>query len=142
MTVATIELSTSLHSADCGCLAEEDYRGFEATVKRAHPYAWAWAKNKHPDDDTPYIDRRNKLGRNPKRDPNLDAVPKSRQRHLTKDERLEHKRRKARWAWVDRRTYDDDDDSLVECFVYGRMSLAQAVKFIEIADEIPSRSST
>lgn len=143
MSAAAFELSTSLHDDECGCDDEVDYRGWEASMRRSHPLVWDWAKDKHPTNDSSYIDARNRLGRNPKREPNPDAMPRSSQRRLTKSERLLLKRRQSRWRWADRRTYDDDDDSLVECYVYGRrMTLAQAVKFIEIVDEIPNVKST
>jgi hypothetical protein len=138
MTLA-LEVTTSLHDG-CDCLGERDRRGFEAAVKQAHPDAWRRANRIRPTDDTSYIERRNKIGGNPKAEPNPDAVPVARQRRLSRPERVQHNRRRASWAWADRRTYDAGEDSLVEAFVYGRMTLAQAVKFIEIADEIPANA--
>lgn len=133
------ELEVSLHDDECGCLETADYRAFEATVRRDHPLVWEWAADRHATNDTSYINRRNELGRNPKRHANPDAVPPSTQRQLTREERLTHKRRRARWAWADRTTYEAGEESLVQAFANGsRMTIAQAVKWLEIVDEIPS----
>lgn len=137
MMAVAFELSTSIHDDECSCLTTKTWATFEAAVRRQHPAAWQWATEWKGlvTNDTTYIDARNEFGVNPKRQSNPDAVPVSRQRRLTRAERLEDLRHKRRWRFADRPIYDDSDSSLLVSFANGGpMSPSQAALLSVIAE--------